>query len=122
MQEQCSLHKKRILQGNVKVVCKLDVLPPLHFLHGLPKSFPVSVFQGSLRRQQDFGTDYAAFMGVIDVLTVVFTVELFAGTVGGCGNGGLSGAAFDLSNMEMIQCDGQALPWSREQIASASKA
>ena len=56
--------------------------------------------------QQDFGTDYAALTGIIVVLAVVFTVELFAGTVGGCGNGRLSGAALDLGDMKMKQCDG----------------
>ena len=62
-------------------------------------------------RQQDFRTDYTALFGVVAVLAVVFAVELFAGTVGGCGNGGLSGAALDLGDMEMEQCDGQTLPW-----------
>lgn len=48
-----------------------------------------------------FRTDYTALAGVVAVLAVVFAVELFAGTVGGCGNGGLSGAALDLGDMKM---------------------
>ena len=51
--------------------------------------------------QQDFRTDHAALTGVVAILTVVFTVELFAGTVGGCGNSGLSGAALDSGDMKM---------------------
>ena len=51
--------------------------------------------------QQDFRTDHAAFAGVVVVLAVIVAVELFAGTVGGCGNGGLSGASLDLGDMEM---------------------
>ena len=69
--------------------------------------------------QQNFGTDYTTLTGVVAVLTVVFAVELFSGTVGGCGNGRLPGAALDLGDVKMKQCDGQALPWSW--IASASK-
>ena len=52
-------------------------------------------------RQQDFRTDHTAFAGVVAVLAVIVAVELFAGTVGGCGNGGLPGAAFDLGDMKM---------------------
>ena len=55
-------------------------------------------------RQQDFRTDHAAFFGVVAVLTVVFAVQLFAGTIGGRCDGGLTCAAFDLVNMEMINC------------------
>ena len=53
-------------------------------------------------RQQDFRTDHAALFGVVAVLTVVFAVQLFAGTIGGRRNSGLSCAAFDLCHMEMI--------------------
>ena len=108
------LHGKLVLQGNVKAICKLGFLSPLHFLHGVPKGFPVCVLRRGVGGQQDFGTDHAALAGVVAVLAVVVAVELFAGTVGGCGNGGLSGAAFDLGDMKMKQCDGQVLPWSCE--------
>ena len=40
-------------------------------------------------------------IGGIAVLAIVFAVELFAGTVGGCGNGGLSGTTLDLGDMKM---------------------
>lgn len=43
--------------------------------------------------------------GVVTVLAVILAVELFTGTVGCGGNGGLSGAAFDLRRMEMKQRD-----------------
>ena len=89
------------MQGNVKAGCKLGFLSALHFFHGVPKSFPVSVFRRGVGGQQNFGTDYAALTGIIVVLAVVFAVELLAGTVGSCGNGRLSSAAFDLGDMKM---------------------
>ena len=52
--------------------------------------------------QQDFGTDHAALLGVVAVLAVVFAVQLFTGAIGGRRNGGLSCAALDLCDMEMI--------------------
>ena len=103
------LHGKLVLQGNIKAVCKLGFLSTLRFFHGVPERFPVSVFRRGVGGQQDFRTDHAALAGVVAVLAVVFTVELFAGTVGGCRNGGLSGATFDLSDMKMKQCDVQTL-------------
>ena len=115
------LHGKLVLQGNVKAICKLGFLSTLHFLHGIPKGFPVCVLRRSVSGQQDFGTDHAALTGVVAVLPVVFAVELLTGTVSGCGNGGLSGTSLDLGHMKMKECDGQALPWSWAWIASASK-
>ena len=114
------LHGELVLQGNVKAVCKLGFLSTLHFFYGVPERFPVSVLRRSVGWQQNFGTDYTTLTGVVAILTVVFTVELFSGTVGGCGNGRLSGAALDLGDMKMKQCDVQALPWSWAQIASVS--
>ena len=106
------LHRELVLQGNVKAVCKLGFLSALHFLYGVPKSFPVCVLWRDMGWQQNFRTDYTALTGIIAVLAVVFAVELFTGTVGGCGNGGLSSTSLDLGDMKMKQCDGQALPWS----------
>ena len=116
------LHGKLVLQGNVKAVCKLGFLSAFHFLHGVPECCSVSVFRRGVGGQQNFGTNYTALAGVVTVLAVVFAVELFAGTVGGSSHGGLSGAALDLGDMKMKQCDGQALPWSCVWIASESKA
>ena len=95
------LHGELVLQGNVKAVCKLGFLSTLHFLNSVPECFPVCVLLRSVGGQQNFRTDYTALAGVVAVLAVVFAVELFAGTVGGCGNGGLSGAALDLGDMKM---------------------
>mgnify|MGYP001629903023 CR=1 FL=1 len=61
-------------------------------------------------RQQDFRTDHAALFGVVVVLTVVFTVQLFAGAIGGRRNSGLSCAALDLRHMKMKECDTQSPP------------
>ena len=103
------LHGELVLQGNVKTVCKLGFLSALNFLHGVPECFPVRERGRGLGRQQDFRTDHAALGGVVAVLAVILAVQLFAGTVGGCRNGGLSGATFDLSDMKMKQCDVQTL-------------
>ena len=95
------LHGKLVLQGNVKAVCKLGFLSPLHFLHGVPKGFPVCVLRRGMGGQQNFRTDHTALAGVVAVLAVVFAVEFFAGTVGGCGNGRLPGTTLDLGDMKM---------------------
>ena len=60
--------------------------------------------------QQDFRTDHTALAGVVAVLTVILAVQLFSGTIGGSSHGRLSGAAFDLGHMKMIQSDGQSPP------------
>ena len=53
-------------------------------------------------RQQDFGADDTALVGVVAVLTVILAVQFFAGTIGSRCDGGLSCTAFDLVNMKMI--------------------
>ena len=55
-----------------------------------------------MRRQQDLGTDHAAFAGVVAVLAVILAVQFFAGAVGGGCHNGLPCAAFDLGYMKMI--------------------
>lgn len=68
---------------------------------------PLASVRGSLEqgtKQNGVGPGEKAgnkVAGVVAVLAVVFAVELFAGTIGGCGNGGLSGAALDLGDMKM---------------------
>ena len=52
-------------------------------------------------RQQDFRAKYAAFPGVVAVLSVILAVQLFAGSVSSGRNSGLTCAAFDLGNMEV---------------------
>ena len=54
--------------------------------------------------------DYAAFAGVVAGLTVILAEQLFPGTVGGGGNGGLACAPLDLCRMEMIKSDTQSPP------------
>ena len=104
------LHGKLILQGNVKTVGKLRFLSALGFLHGVPECFPVRERRRSVRWQQDFRADHAALAGVVAVLTVIFAVQLFPGTIGSRRNSGLSGAAFNLRHMKMKECDGQSPP------------
>ena len=53
-------------------------------------------------RQQDFGADDTALVGVVAVLTVILAMQFFAGAIGSRCDGGLSCAAFDLVNMKMI--------------------
>ena len=96
------LHGKLVLQGNVKAVCKLRFFATLGFLYGVPERFTICVFWWRMGREQDFRADHAALAGVVAVLAVVFTVQLFAGAIGGRCNGGLSCAALDLCHMEMI--------------------
>ena len=59
--------------------------------------------------QQDFCADDTTLVGVVAVLAVIFAVQLFAGTIGGRCDGGLTCAAFDLVYMEMINCYGLVL-------------
>ena len=55
-------------------------------------------------RQQDFGADDTALIGVVAVLTVILAVQFFTGAIGSRCDGGLSCTAFDLVNMKMINC------------------
>ncbi len=80
---------KLVLQGNVKAVCKLRFLSTLGFFYGVPERFTICVFWWRVG-QQDFRTDHAALAGVVAVLAVILTVQLFAGTVGGRSHSGLS--------------------------------
>ena len=66
-------------------------------------------------RQQDFRTDHAAFAGVVAVLAVILTVQLFPSAVGGSSHGGLPRAALDLRHMKMKERDTQSPPaWSAD--------
>ena len=60
-------------------------------------------------RQQDFGADDTALVGVVAVLTVILAVQFFTGAIGSRCDGGLSCATFDLVNMKMINCYGLVL-------------
>ena len=55
-------------------------------------------------RQKDFCVNHSALVGVVTVLAVIFAVQLLAGAIGGRCDDRLSCAAFDLVNMEMINC------------------
>ena len=59
--------------------------------------------------QQDFCADDATLVGVVAVLAVILAVQFFTGAIGGRCDGGLPCAAFDLVNMEMINCYGLVL-------------
>ena len=48
--------------------------------------------------------DNTAFPGIVTILAIVITVQLFSGPVGGSSDGRLTCAAFDLCRMEMKQC------------------
>ena len=52
-------------------------------------------------RQQDFRTDHAALAGVVAVLAVILTVQLFPGAVRGSSHSRLPHAALDLRHMKM---------------------
>ena len=94
------LHGKLVLQGNVKTVCKLGFLAPFCLFHLVPQGLPVCEGRWSVGRQQDFRAKYAAFLGVVAVLSVILAVQLFAGSVSSGRNSGLPCAAFNLGNME----------------------
>lgn len=95
------LHGKLVLQSNVKTVCKLGFLAPFCLFHLVPQSLPVCEGRRGVGRQQDFRAKYAAFPGVVAVLSVILAVQLFAGSVSSGRNSGLTCAAFDLGNMEV---------------------
>lgn len=54
-----------------------------------------------MRWQQDFRIDHAALTGVVAVLAVILTVQLFPSAVGGSSYGRLPRAALDLRYMKM---------------------
>ena len=57
-------------------------------------------------RQHDFGMDNAAFAGVVMGHSVPFVCQLFAASVGGCGNGRLALAPADYLNAAIVNCYG----------------
>ena len=61
-------------------------------------------------RQENVGADHAALAGVVAVLAVILTVQLFPGAVGGSSHGRLSRTALDLRHMKMKECDAQSPP------------
>ena len=73
-QSDVLLHRKLVLQGNVKAVCKLGFLPTLGFLDRVPEGFTVCILRRCMGWQKDFRTDHAALAGVVAVLAVVFAV------------------------------------------------
>lgn len=73
----------------------------LCFFYRVPKYLPVCVLCRGVSGQEYFRTDHAALVGVVAVLAVICAVELLPGAVGGCGDGGLTGAPLDLRGMEM---------------------
>ena len=86
-----------------KLVCKLCFLPALGLSLRRSRGFArLHIPAGAWGRQQDFGTDHAAFAGVVAVLAVILAVQLFAGAVGGGCHNRLPGASFDLRYMKMI--------------------
>lgn len=98
-------HGKLVLQGYVKTVCKLGFPSSFRFFYGIPEEFAVCELRWRVGWQQNFGMNHTALSGVVAVLAVVFTVELFTGTVGSRGNGRLSGTSLDLGDVEVIKCD-----------------
>ena len=53
-------------------------------------------------RQHDFCMDYAALAGVVMGHSVPLVYQLFAASVGGCGNGRLALAPADYADVTMI--------------------
>ena len=60
--------------------------------------------------QHDFCMDNAAFAGVVMGHSVPFVCQLFAASVGGCGNGGLALAPADYADITMVNSYGYHLP------------
>lgn len=57
-------------------------------------------------RQHDFRMDNAALAGVVVGHSVPLVYELFAASVGGCGNGGFAFSPADYLNAAMVDCYG----------------
>ena len=61
-------------------------------------------------RQHDFRMDDAAFAGVVMGHSVPLICELFAASVGGCGNGRLAFSPADNADVAMVNSYGYHLP------------
>ena len=55
-------------------------------------------------RQENVGADHAALSGVVAVFAVILAIQLFAGTIGGRSDSGLSCASFRLRDAQMQSC------------------
>ena len=103
------IKRKFVLQGNIKAICKLGFLAALGLLHGVPEGGAVFVLGGGLGRQEDVCADHAALVGVVANFIVIFAVKFLPGAVGGGRDHGLSGAPFDLGDVEVEQSQSIAL-------------
>ena len=61
-------------------------------------------------RQHDFGMDNAAFAGVVVGYSVPLVCQLFAASVGGCGNGGFALSSAHNADVPMVNGYGYHLP------------
>ena len=52
----------------------------------------------------------ALLPGIIRLLVIIITEQVFPCAVGGSGKNGLTGGAFDNSGMKMIECDQESPP------------
>ena len=66
--------EKFVLQGNVKAICKLGGLAPLHLLHSVPECGAVLVLGRGLGRQENVCADHTALMGVVTDLAVILAI------------------------------------------------
>lgn len=82
----------------------------LRFLYGVPEGLAVCILRRGMKRQENFGMGHAAFAGVIAGLAIILAEQLFTGTIGGRGDGGLSRTPLNLCCVEMIKSDSQSPP------------
>ena len=101
------LHRQFVLQGDIEAVCELRFLVLFRVFDRIPQGFSVLILRRSVRWQEDFGMNDAAFSCVVAVLAVVIAVKTFSCAVGGACNRALTRAALDLFYAEMIERENQ---------------
>ncbi len=61
-QDDVFFHRKLVLQGNIKVICKLGFLAAIDLLHDAPEGGAILVLGRDLERQKNACADHAALV------------------------------------------------------------
>ena len=104
-QRNVFFHGQFILQSDVIAVSQLRFRVLFCFFHCVPQRRSVSVFLWRVGRQQNFFIHNALLPGIIRLLVIIITEQVFPSAVGGSGENGLTGGAFDNAGVKMIQGD-----------------
>ena len=99
------LHRKLVLEREVKTVCELRGGMTLDLLNLVPQRFPILQSGRCVDGKKDAGF-HDGLLGIVVGQTVIIVVQLFSGAIGSGGYDGFSGAAFYALDVKMVVSHG----------------